>query len=173
LIGATGTAGTFTKEVIELMCSFNDRPIVFALSNPTANAEITAEDAYRFSGGRVVFASGSPFPALDVGGGKFWRPGQGNNAYVFPGVGLGVIGCQAKRVTDAMFLAAARALADTVSQTDLDDGALYPPLGNIRAVSLNIAERVAEQVYSDNLTAFPRPASLRQHLADMMYDPIY
>ena len=173
LIGATGHPGTFTQEVVRVMAELNDRPVIFALSNPTSRAECTAAQAYEWSGGRVVFASGSPFPPIDLGGGRRWRPSQGNNAYVFPGIGLGAVGCRAKRVTDNMFLAAARALADAVSADDLAAGALYPPLKDVRSVSLAIAAKVAETAYDDGVAQAPRPASLVDHLAAQMYSPIY
>jgi malate dehydrogenase (oxaloacetate-decarboxylating)(NADP+) len=173
LIGATGHPGTFTREVVRVMAELNDRPVIFALSNPTSRAECTAAQAYEWSGGRVVFASGSPFPPIDLGGGRMWRPGQGNNAYVFPGIGLGAVGCRAKRVTDNMFLAAARALADAVSADDLAAGALYPPLKDVRSVSLAIAAQVAETAYDDGVAQAPRPESLVDHLAAQMYSPIY
>ena len=164
LIGATGFPGTFTEQVIRTMAELNERPVIFALSNPTSRAECTAEQAYRWSEGRVVFASGSPFPPLDVSNDATWRPAQGNNAYVFPGVGLGVIGCEAKRVTEEMFLAAAHALAAEVSEENLNAGALYPPLGQIRSVSLAIATAVAEEAYRQDLAGLPRPESIREHL---------
>lgn len=173
LIGATGHAGTFTREVIETMAANHERPVVFALSNPTSKAECTAQQAYTWSRGKVVFASGSPFPAIGLGDGKRWRPGQGNNAYIFPGIGLGVIGCEPSRISDAMFLAAARALAEAVSVDDLAEVSLYPPLAQIRAVSLAIAVAVAEQAYAEAVAGLPRPADLRAHLAGLMYVPDY
>ena len=173
LIGATSQGGTFTEDVVRLMAELNDRPVIFALSNPTSRAECTAEQAYRWSDGRVVFASGSPFPPIDLGTGRSWRPGQGNNAYVFPGVGLGAVGCRARKVTDSMFLAAAQALADAVKPDDLAAGALYPPLRDVRVVSLAIAAKVAEAAYDEGVAQAPRPASMLDHLAAKMYWPIY
>ncbi len=173
LIGATGHPGTFTEEVVRLMSSFNKRPVIFALSNPTSRAECTAEQAYEWSDGRSVFATGSPFPPIDAGGGKQWRPAQGNNAYVFPGIGLGVVGCEASTVTDGMFLAAAQALADQVQERDLDEGAVYPPLPQIRPVSLAIAIAVAEEAYREGVAQLSRPPSLADHIAGLMYDPSY
>ena len=173
LIGATGQGGTFTQEVVRVMAELNDHPIIFALSNPTSRAECTAEQAYEWTGGRVVFASGSPFPPIDLGGGRAWRPGQGNNAYIFPGVGLGAVGCHATKVTDSMFLSAAQALADAVSTEDLSAGALYPALKDVRSVSLAIAAKVAEAAYDDGVAGAPRPASLSDDLAAQMYLPTY
>ena len=172
LIGATGAPGTFTQEVIEAMSAINDRPAIFALSNPTSRAECTAEQAYEWSEGRAIFTSGSPFDAVELGG-KRHQPGQGNNAYVFPGIGLGAIACQAKHIDDAMFLAAAEALAEQVSQSNLDAGTLYPPLSDIRAVSLHIAVAVAEKAYATGLAQLSRPADLKGHIERMMYQPDY
>ena len=172
LIGATGAPGTFTQEVIETMSAINERPAIFALSNPTSRAECTAEQAYEWSGGRALFTSGSPFDAIEMGG-KTHQPGQGNNAYVFPGIGLGAIACQAKHINDAMFLAAADALAHQVSQANLDAGTLYPPLSDIREVSLNIAVAVAEKAYETGLAQLKRPTDLKAHIESLMYQPNY
>ncbi len=131
IIGVSATPNTFTREVVETMTRLNERPIVFALSNPTSRAECTAEQAYSWSGGKALFASGSPFDAVDFNGRRY-VPRQGNNSYIFPGVGLGVVAVGASRVTDEMFMEAARTLAETVSRADLDQGSLYPPLRNIR-----------------------------------------
>jgi malate dehydrogenase (oxaloacetate-decarboxylating)(NADP+) len=173
LIGATGHPGTFTKEVVQTMAEINLRPVIFALSNPTSRAECTPDQAYRWSEGRAVFASGSPFAAVELGDGRTLHPAQGNNAYVFPGIGLGAIGGGARRVTDEMFLASARALADEVSEEDLARGALYPPLSRIRELSLSVATSVADAAYTSGLTSSPRPNDLRAHLANLMYQPYY
>ncbi len=172
LIGATGAPGTFTQEVVQLMAEINPRPVIFALSNPTSRAECTAEQAYEWSEGRAIFASGSPFSAVAFQG-KTYRPGQGNNAYVFPGIGLGAIACNARIISDEMFLAAARTLARMVSESDLAEGAIYPPLIDIRKVSLAIAVAVAEKAYEQNLARDPKSADLHQSIAESMYDPTY
>lgn len=173
LIGATGHGGAFTQEAIACMARNHERPVVFALSNPTSKAECTAQQAYDWSGGRVIFASGSPFPPIPLADGSLWTPGQGNNAYIFPGVGLGAVGCGARRVSDRMFLAAAAALAEAVKPAHLERGALYPPLAEIRSVSLAIATGVAEVAYEEGLASEPRPEDLRGQLAESMYDPTY
>jgi len=170
LIGATGAPGTFTEEVVQHMCAINERPVLFALSNPTSKAECTAEQAYTWSQGKAVFASGSPFGTVTWQGREF-RPGQGNNAYVFPGIGLGAIACRARTIPDEFFLAAARTLAGLVEQTDLDRGSLYPPLRDIRRISLAIAVSVAEQAYRMRLARAKRPPSLKRAIANFMYEP--
>ncbi|MGI9304378.1 MAG: oxaloacetate-decarboxylating malate dehydrogenase, partial [Gammaproteobacteria bacterium] len=172
LIGATGAPGTFNHQVVQLMAEINARPTIFALSNPTSRAECTAAQAYEWTDGRAIFASGSPFPPVVVGG-KARRPGQGNNAYIFPGIGLGAVACKASRISDEMFLAAARTLADLVSEEDLAAGAVYPPLSDIRDVSLEIAVAVAGKAYDQELAHAPRPEDLREAIARSMYDPSY
>jgi malate dehydrogenase (oxaloacetate-decarboxylating)(NADP+) len=170
LIGATGAPGTFTQAVIEGMNAINQRPVIFALSNPTSRAECTAEQAYAWSGGRAIFASGSPFAPV-VYAGRTFRPAQGNNAYVFPGIGLGAVACRARTLPDELFLAAARALAAMVRQGDLDEGALYPPLTAIRKISLAIAVSVATKAYEMKLAREKRPASVRRSVERLMYRP--
>jgi len=172
LIGATGAPGTFTQEVIETMSEINERPAIFALSNPTSRAECTAEQAYEWSKGQAIFTSGSPFDAVEMNG-KTHQPGQGNNAYVFPGIGLGAIACGAKHIDDGMFLAAADALAQQVSKANLEAGTLYPPLSDIREVSLHIAVAVAEKAYETGLAQLKRPKDLTAHIKAMMYEPDY
>jgi malate dehydrogenase (oxaloacetate-decarboxylating)(NADP+) len=172
LIGATGAPGTFTQPVIALMAALHDRPAIFALSNPTSRAECTAEQAYAWSDGRAIFASGSPFDPVEADG-DLRVPAQSNNAYIFPGVGLGVIACGARRVSTPMFLMAANALAEAVEQSRLDQGAIYPPLSRIREVSLSIACVVAEQAYHEGLATEERPTDLRAFIAAQMYDPHY
>ncbi len=172
LIGATGAPNTFTRGVIEAMSSVNERPTIFALSNPTSRAECTALEAYEWSHGKVIFASGSPFPALDYEG-KRYTPGQGNNVYVFPGIGLGTIVSKAPVITENMFLVAARTLADQVNQKELDKGMIYPPLNTIREVSYNIALAVAEDAYKTNITKTERPDDLEGRIRNYMYDPDY
>jgi malate dehydrogenase (oxaloacetate-decarboxylating)(NADP+) len=170
LIGATGFGGAFTQAAIERMSAINERPVVFALSNPTSKAECTAEQAYAWSAGRAVFASGSPFASVTVGGREL-RPGQGNNVYVFPGIGLGAIASRARRIPDELFLAAARTLAGLVSTRDLDAGSLYPPLRNIRKVSLAVAVSVAEEAWRLKLARAKRPRNLKTAIARSMYEP--
>lgn len=172
IIGVSAQPGGFSQGVLQAMARLNDRPIVFALSNPTTKAECTAEQAYTWTEGRAIFASGSPFPPVTLGD-VTHVPGQGNNAYVFPGVGLGVIACGARLVTDEMFFAAARALADQVSEADLEQGLVYPPLAEIREVSAAIAVAVARVAYERGLATRPRPDDLLAHVQAQMYVPRY
>jgi malate dehydrogenase (oxaloacetate-decarboxylating)(NADP+) len=172
LIGTTGTPGSFTQPMLEAAAKINARPIIFALSNPTSKAECTAEEAYRWTDGRAVFASGSPFNPVTISGRKL-VPAQGNNAYVFPGVGLGVTTCGSRLVTDEMFLAAAHALANQVSQADLDQGSVYPRLNRIREVSTFVAVAVVETARRQNLTTRDIPGDLHSHIRAMMFEPKY
>lgn len=172
LIGATGSPGTFTKDVIERMSSHNQRPVIFALSNPTSRAECTAEEAYKWSRGRAVFASGSPFGKVTYGNFHF-KPGQGNNAYIFPGIGLGAIHSEASMINEETFLIAAQTLADQVSDDDIANGAVYPPLTKIRNISLEIAVNVAQANYDNGLARNEKPEDLRQSIIDYMFDPTY
>lgn len=172
LIGVSAQGGTFTEAVVRAMARHNERPIVFPLSNPTSKSECTAQQAYEWSDGRAVFASGSPFPACEVGGRKF-VPGQGNNAYIFPGLGLGAVVAGVRRVTDTMFYVAARTLAELVDPKDLEFGLLYPRLAQIRTVSAHIATAVAANAYEEGLATAPRPADLGKAVAEAMYDGRY
>jgi malate dehydrogenase (oxaloacetate-decarboxylating)(NADP+) len=172
LIGVSGTPATFTREIVGATAQHHARPIIFALSNPTSKAECTAEQAYAWSEGRAIFASGSPFDPVTVGGRRF-VPGQGNNIYIFPGVGLGVLACEAREVTDAMFLAAARTLAGMVSAEDLAMGRVYPSLARIREVSLEIATAVASEAHDAGLARRSRPLDLAADIRARMFEPKY
>jgi malate dehydrogenase (oxaloacetate-decarboxylating)(NADP+) len=172
LIGVSGTPNTFTREILETLAQHCERPMVFALSNPTSKAECTAQQAYEWTGGRAIFASGSPFDPVDYEG-KTFVPGQGNNAYIFPGVGLGAIVSDASRVTDEMFFASARTLADHVTEHDLELGRVYPPLDSIRDVSAAIATAVAEVAYQRGLARRPRPDDLAAAVRAEMFEPDY
>ena len=172
LIGVSGAPATFTRPVLEEMARINQRPIVFALSNPTSKAECTPAEAYGWTDGRAVVATGSPFPETAVGVRRFLAS-QGNNSYIFPGVGLGVVLSGARRVTDEMFVASARALAVLVRPADLELGRVYPALTRIREVSLEIASAVASVAWDSGLTDRRRPADIRAFIASRMYQPMY
>ena len=170
IIGVSGQPRTFTPEIISAMGRINERPIIFALSNPTSKAECSAEEAYRYTEGRAIFASGSPFPSVQIDG-RVFVPGQANNAYIFPGVGLGVIASKAFRVTDEMFTAAAKSLVKQVTAEDLKTGCLFPSLNRIREVSANIALAVAKFAFTRGLTSIAEPADLSGHIRSIMYEP--
>ncbi|MFY7924108.1 MAG: NAD-dependent malic enzyme [Gemmatimonas sp.] len=172
IIGVSGMPGTFTAPVLAAMARQHARPIVMALSNPTSKAECTAREAYASTDGRAIFASGSPFAPVTHKG-RTHVPGQGNNAYIFPGVGLGVIVADASRVTDEMFAAAARTLANMVSEDDLAMGRIFPSLSRIRDVSRAIATEVAEIAYRRGLARAPHPGPLDAAVAAAMYQPAY
>jgi len=172
IIGCAGIPGVFTEAIVECMARLNERPIVFALSNPTSSAECSAEQAYRWSGGSAIFASGSPFGPVDLGN-RTLVPGQGNNAYIFPGVGLGAVVSGAIRVSDEMFLAAARILAGLVTDEDLAAGSVYPGLTRIREVSALIAAEVAAIAYRQGLAREPEPVDLLNTVRARMFQPVY
>ncbi len=172
IIGVSGQPRTFTREVIQLMGKYNERPIIFALSNPTSKSECTAEEAYTYTTGRAIFASGSPFPSVKLYG-KMYNPGQGNNSYIFPGVGLGVVVSGAQHVTNEMFEAAAQTLAAQVTDDDMANGRIYPQLSRIRDVSAAIATAVAEIAFSSGLATEPEPDDLPGHVRQFMYNPTY
>jgi len=172
IVGVAAVGGTFTGEVLEDMARINRQPIVLALSNPTSKSECTAEQAYRHTGGRALFACGSPFDPVTLEG-RTYVPRQGNNSYIFPGVGLGVIATGARRVTNEMFMAAARTLAGLVTKEDLGQGSLYPALPRIREVSAHIAAAVAQVAYQRDLASGKAAADVLAYVKSQMYEPRY
>lgn len=172
IIGVAAVGGAFTPEVLKTMAELNSRPIVFALSNPTSKAECSAEDAYRYTQGRALFACGSPFEPVTLDGKKF-VPRQGNNSYIFPGVGLGVIASRSRLISNEMFMAAAHTLANCVAKEDLDQGSLYPALPRIREVSARIAAAVAEVAWQRGLAEGPTPNDFMKYVQAEMFDPDY
>ena len=172
IIGVSGHQGLFTRPVLSAMARVNERPIIFPLSNPTSKAECTAAEAYTSSEGRAIFASGSPFGPVDLKG-KRLVPAQGNNVYIFPGVGLGVIAAGARHVTQEMFFVAAKTLSSEISADDLEQGRVYPPLSRVREVSAAIAAAVAEVAYQRGLATKPRPEDLPAYIKSLMYEPRY
>ena len=171
LIGVSAQPGAFSEEIVRLMCELNPRPILFPLSNPTSQAECTAEQAFRWSAGKVLFASGSPFPPVTVDG-REYVPGQGNNAYIFPGVGLGVVVSGARHVTEEMFLVAARTRAGLVTAKDLGKGCLFPSLEGIRGVSVAIAVAIAKVRYAHRYSCFIEDRRKHPFISHLSPSPI-
>jgi malate dehydrogenase (oxaloacetate-decarboxylating)(NADP+) len=172
IIGVSTVPKLFNQAVVEAMARINKRPIIFPYSNPTSRSECTAEEAYKWSGGRAIFASGSPFPPVELGGQKF-IPGQGNNVYIFPAMGMAVLATEAKRVTQGMFICAAKAVAEQVTDADLAFGLIYPPQSHILDASLHTAARIAEYVFDQGLASVPQPKDIEAHVRAAAYRPVY
>src|ERR1700760_689700 len=172
IIGVSGVPKLFTREVIETMAALNKRPIVFPYSNPTSRSEATAEEVYRWSSGRAIFASGSPFSPVEFAGRRL-VPGQGNNVYIFPAMAMALFATEAERVTDEMFLTAAKAIAEQVSEDNLAAELIYPPRERIFAASLHVAERVASCIFDQGLARVPRPADVGELIRSRVYRPVY
>jgi malate dehydrogenase (oxaloacetate-decarboxylating)(NADP+) len=172
IVGVSTVPKLFNQKVIEAMSEVNERPIIFPYSNPTSRSECTAEEAYKWSKGKAVFAAGSPFPPVTVEG-KTFVPGQGNNVYIFPAMGMAVFATEAKRVTDAMFIVAAKAVAEQVGQDSLDKGLIYPPQSKILEASIHVAGKVAEYIFDNGLAGVPRPSDIPKLISDKAYKPTY
>jgi malate dehydrogenase (oxaloacetate-decarboxylating)(NADP+) len=172
IIGVSAVPKLFTHDVIAAMAESNKRPIIFPYSNPTSRSECSAEEAYRWSDGRAIFASGSPFPPIEIGG-KHFVPGQGNNVYIFPAMGMAVFATEASRVTEDMFIVAAQAVAEQVTDEDLATGLIYPPQSHILEASLHVAERVATHIFERGLARVPRPDDIGALIRTRAYHPVY
>jgi len=172
IIGVSTVPKLFNQQVIEAMARVNERPIIFPYSNPTSRSECTAEEAYKWSDGRAIFASGSPFPPLEIGGRKF-IPGQGNNVYIFPAMGMAVLATEAARVTEEMFIVAAKAVAEQVTDASLASGLIYPPQSQILDASLRVAAKVAAHVFDKGLARVKRPDDIEAHIRATAYRPQY
>ncbi|KRY21084.1 NADP-dependent malic enzyme, mitochondrial [Trichinella patagoniensis] len=173
IIGAATITGAFNETILRTMAKLNDRPIIFALSNPTSKSECTAEQAYKFTDGRAIFASGSPFDKVEYGG-KVFCPGQGNNSYIFPGVALGAICSMARHIPDEVFLIAAQVLSNLVTEKHMEEGRVYPPLNVVREISVKIAAAVAEQCYkSGEAACFPKPDDMEAFIRSKVYSYEY
>src|ERR1700759_2344090 len=172
IIGVSTVPKLFTREVIRTMAEINQRPIIFPYSNPTSRSECTAEEAYRWSDGRAIFASGSPFPPVDMGGRKFILH-QGNNVYIFPAMGMAVFATEATHVTEEMFIVAAEAVAEQVTDENLAVGLIYPPQTRILDVSLRAAERIATYIFDEGFAGLSRPADIGALVRSRAYRPVY
>lgn len=172
IVGCAAQAGSFNAYVLSAMARINERPIIFALSNPTSRSECTAREAYTYTEGKCLFASGSPFPQVEVNG-KTFIPRQSNNSYVFPGIGLGLVVSSPRIVPQSVFLSAAEALSKIVSEDDLENGSLFPSLTKIREVSQSIAAAVAEQCFTAGVAGVPKPDDLSKAIQEAMYKPVY
>ncbi|MEJ1285618.1 malic enzyme 3 NADP(+)-dependent mitochondrial [Cricetulus griseus] len=174
LIGVAAIGGAFTEQILKDMAAFNERPIIFALSNPTSKAECSAEQCYKVTKGRAIFASGSPFDPVTLPDGQTLYPGQGNNSYVFPGVALGVVACGLRHITDKVFLTTAEVISQQVSDKHLEEGRLYPPLNTIRDVSLKIAVQIVTDAYREKMaTVYPEPPNKEEFVCSQMYSTNY
>ena len=172
IIGVSTVGGTFTQKVIEAMSRVNERPVVLALSNPTDHAECTPEQAYTWSKGKAIYAAGVQFPPFHYDGQTF-LPGQANNFYIFPAVGMAIFATQATRVTDEMFIEAARAVADQVPPDLLKQGLLYPLQSNILETEIQTAARVANLVFDSGFARVPRPKDMVAFIRQHVYKPEY
>jgi malate dehydrogenase (oxaloacetate-decarboxylating)(NADP+) len=172
IIGVSTVGGAFDQQVVEKMSQINDRPVILALSNPTEHAECTAEQAYRWSNGKAIYAAGVQFDPVDFGG-KTYRPSQANNCYIFPAVGMAIVATQAKRVTDEMFIEAARAVADQIKPEHHEEGLLYPPQSEILETEIRTAARVAKLVFDSGLARVERPEDIEAFIRSHVYEPQY
>lgn len=172
IIGVSTVGGAFTRQVVEAMTRINDRPVILALSNPTDHAECTAEQAYTWSGGKAIYAAGVQFPPVHLNGTTF-LPGQANNFYIFPAVGMAIYATQATRVTDEMFIEAAKAVADQVSPDLLKQGLLYPLQADILETEIKTAARVATLVFDSGLARADRPDDMEAFIRSHVYNPVY
>lgn len=174
LIGATGTAGAFTEAVVREISRYQQHPVIIALSNPTSHTECTAEQAYRWSEGRAIFASGSPFAPVTLHG-RTYHPAQGNNVYIYPGIGLGVMVSCARLVIEDMFLAAAKELANCVSVEEIERGSIYPDIVRVRDISHKIAVRVCQVAQQNSLAKMETDLfnNLEASVRELMYEPSY
>jgi malate dehydrogenase (oxaloacetate-decarboxylating)(NADP+) len=172
VIGVSTVPKLFNQPVIEAMAQINERPIIFPYSNPTSRSECTAEEAYRWSDGRAIFASGSPFHPVEIGA-KTFVPGQGNNVYIFPAMGMAVFATETRRVTEEMFIVAAQAVAEQVTDENLATGLIYPPQSRILTASLHVATCIAEHIFEAGLAGVERPADVGQFIRSRAYRPGY
>jgi malate dehydrogenase (oxaloacetate-decarboxylating) len=172
LLGFSGVRGSFDEQVVRAMAENTERPIIFALSNPTSNCEAAPEDIIRWTDGRALVAAGSPFPDVTYGG-KTYPIGQGNNAFVFPGLGFGSILAGAREITDAMVLEASYALSDYIQERHGSDGRLYPPVEELQEASIRVAARVLERAHADGVATHQKPVDAVAQVRSYFWTPHY
>lgn len=172
IIGVSTTGGAFDKKVVEAMSRVNERPIILALSNPTEKAECTAEQAYAWSGGKAIYAAGVQFPPVNFAGTTF-LPGQANNFFIFPAIGMAIYATKASRVTDTMFIEAAKAVADQVTDAQRAQGLLYPLQSDILEAEIKTAARVAALVFDEGLARVDKPKDFESFIRQLVYRPDY
>jgi malate dehydrogenase (oxaloacetate-decarboxylating)(NADP+) len=172
IIGVSTVPKLFNQQVIAAMAELNERPIIFPFSNPTSRSECTAEEAYRWSDGRAIVASGSPFGPVEIEGSVF-VPGQGNNVYIFPAIAMAVYATETARVTEDMFIIAAHAVAEQVTEKSLAIGLIFPPQSTIFESSLHVAVRICEHIFERGLARVPRPADIAAHVRQCAYRAVY
>lgn len=172
IIGVSTVPKLFNQAVIQAMAAVNERPIIFPYSNPTSRSECTAQEAYQWSNGKAIFASGSPFEPVTYKNNTF-IPGQGNNVYIFPAMGMAVLATEATRVTEQMFIVAAKAVAEQVTQEELDAGLIYPPQSQILDASLHTAAKVAQYIFDQGLARLKKPKDVEMHIRQTAYKPVY
>jgi malate dehydrogenase (oxaloacetate-decarboxylating)(NADP+) len=172
LIGVSTKGGAFNQRVVEAMSRVNERPVIFALSNPTDKAECSAEQAYTWSKGKALYAAGVQFPDVTLNGTTF-RPGQANNFYIFPAIGLATYAARPRRLTDACFIAAAQATADQVGPSLRAKGMLFPTQDQVLETEVTTATRVAEFMFDKGLAQVDRPRDIRQWIEAQLYTPHY
>ena len=172
LIGSSGSPGAFHQDIVESMLSHTERPIILPFSNPTSLSEASPADLLKWSNGQALVATGSPYDPVELDG-KTYTIGQGNNVFIFPGLGLGALVAESKAVTDGMVNAAAAALARSVSEEELDTGSLYPSVTRLREVSREVALAVALRAIEEGCAPMKTPAELNRALDDMIWDPVY
>lgn len=171
LIGVSAVPKMFNETVCKTMALLHEQPVIFALSNPTSKAECTASEAYKWTQGKCIFASGSPFDPVTLDGRTF-VPAQGNNAYVFPGIGLGALAAGSTKIDDDDMLIAAETLASLVTQDDLNVGSIYPPLTKLREISAEIAAAIVHQAYEKGVATNARPENILSYVKSIMYNPL-
>lgn len=172
LLGLSGQGGAFGREVVEAVAANTPTPVVFAMSNPTENSECTPEEVYRWTDGRAIVATGSPFPPVEWGG-VAHPVGQANNAFIFPGLGLGVLLSRARRVSPGMLRAAAKALADYTDPARIAQGAVYPAISALRRASRHVAIAVFEQALGEGLARVEPPDDVADFVRRHMWEPRY